>query len=78
MSVVTTRRAPAGPKPFSWSYSRLKNFETCPKRHWHVDINKDAKEEDSEQLQWGNAVHKALADRIAKGTSLPIGMARLS
>jgi len=76
MSVVTTRRAPAGPKPFSWSYSRLKNFETCPKRHWHVDINKDAKEEDSEQLQWGNAVHKALADRIANGTPLPIGMER--
>lgn len=61
-------------KPFAWSYTRLKNFESCPKRHWHVDINKDVKEEEGEQLLWGNAVHKALADRIQKGIELPKGM----
>jgi hypothetical protein len=61
-------------KPFSWSYSRLKNFESCPKRHWHVDINKDVKEEEGEALLWGNAVHKALANRIAKNEQLPVGM----
>jgi hypothetical protein len=62
------------PKPFTWSYSRLKNYETCPKRHWHVDIAKDAKEEDSEQLLWGNQVHDALAKRIGKGVELPTTM----
>lgn len=61
----------AGPRPFAWSYSKLKNFETCPKRHYHVDIAKDVKEELSEQLTYGNEVHDALAKRIAKGTPLP-------
>ena len=61
-------------KPFAWSYSKLKNFESCPKRHYHVDIIKDVKEEESEQLLWGNQVHKALAKRVSLGQSLPPGM----
>lgn len=61
-------------KPFAWSYSRLKNYETCPKRHYHCDIAKDVKEEESEALLWGNEVHKQLARRLAKGTALPDGM----
>lgn len=68
--VVTVR----GPKPFSWSYSRLKNYEACPSKHYHVDIVKDSREADSESLLWGNAVHKALARRIEDGTPLPKGM----
>jgi len=67
-TVTTTRNRP---KPFSWSYSKLKNYETCPKRHWHLDIAKDVKEEESEHIQYGNALHKALAERIEKGTPLP-------
>ncbi|HLL29018.1 MAG TPA: PD-(D/E)XK nuclease family protein [Xanthobacteraceae bacterium] len=63
-----------GPKPFTWSYSRLKNFETCPKRHYHLEVAKDVKEEESEQLLWGNQVHAACAARIAKNTPLPITM----
>jgi hypothetical protein len=61
-------------KPFAWSYSKLKNFESCPKRHWHIDIAKDVKEEDSEQLLWGNMLHKAAAKRLTVGTPLPAGM----
>ena len=66
MSIVTSFDGSAykpKPKPFSWSYSRLKNFEVCPKRHYNVDIIKAFKEEEGEALQWGNAVHKALAMR---------------
>jgi hypothetical protein len=55
------------PKPFAWSYSKLKNFEVCPKRHYNVDVIKAFKEEEGEALQWGNAVHKALANRCGKG-----------
>jgi hypothetical protein len=73
-NIVTQRFNGGSVKPFAWSYSRLKNFEVCPKRHWHVDINKDVKEEEGEQLLWGNAVHKALANLIDKGTPLPVGM----
>jgi hypothetical protein len=72
MQVVTTRNKP---KPFAWSYSKLKNFESCPKRHWHVDVQRDIKEEEGEALLWGNVVHKALADRVAKGVPLPKQMA---
>jgi len=74
MNIVTTRYGGGPVKPFSWSYSRLKNYESCPKRHWHMDIQKDVKDEEGEALQWGNAVHKALAERIDKSTPLPKGM----
>lgn len=75
MQIVTTRRGGgAVKKAFAWSYSKLKNFESCPKRHFHIDVQKDVKEEESEQLQWGNEVHKALADRLAKKTPLPVPM----
>jgi hypothetical protein len=60
------------PKPFSWSYSKLKNYEVCPKRHYNVDVIKAFKEEEGEALQWGNAVHKALAARCSpKQVPLP-------
>jgi hypothetical protein len=62
-------------KPFAWSYSRLKNFEACPLRHYEIDIAKNIKEEEeSENLTWGNAVHKALARRLSLGTPLPESM----
>lgn len=60
-----------GKKHFAWSYSKLKNFEVCPKRHFHYDVAKDIKEPESDELKDGNFVHKVLADRIAKGTPLP-------
>jgi hypothetical protein len=66
-----------GPKAFTWSYSRLKNFEACPKKHYEVDILKRAKEEESEQLGWGNRVHDALAKRCGdKRVALPPAMTR--
>lgn len=62
------------PKPFSWSYTKLKNYEACPKRHYNVDIVKAYKEEEGEQLLWGNAVHKAMAKRCGEGKELPRSM----
>ena len=59
------------PKSFSWSYSKLKNFESCPKRHYHLDIAKDVKDEESEALLYGNQLHDALAKRIGKNVPLP-------
>ena len=73
---ITTRVH--GPKPFTWSYSRLKNFEACPKKHYEVDITKRAKEEESEQLLWGNRVHDAFAKRLGeKQAPFPKGMEHL-
>lgn len=71
MQITTTRRRP---KPFTWSFSRLKNFETCGKRYFHIDVEKSIREEESEILKWGNAVHKALAEYVEKDIPLPRGM----
>lgn len=68
MQATTTRYTP---KPFSWSYTRLKNYEACPKRHYHVDIKKDWKEEESEALKYGNDIHKILDMFVRHGTALP-------
>lgn len=57
-------------KEWAWSYSKKKNFDTCPKRHYEVDIAKSYKDE-SEQLEWGNRVHKALADACSGKAPLP-------
>lgn len=63
------------PKNFAWSWSRLKNFRTCPKRSYHTDITKEFKD-DSEALRWGDELHKAIAERIAHGVVLPPTMSR--
>lgn len=61
-------------KAFAWSYSRLKNYRACPKKHFHVDIKKDCAEEQGPQLEWGNAVHSAMAGRVLEGKPLPVTM----
>jgi hypothetical protein len=59
---------------FAWSFSQLKNFETCPKRYWHYNVAKDVKEPETDQLREGNALHKAFENRVLKGTPLPLGL----
>lgn len=61
-------------KSFAWSFSKLKNFESCPKRHYEVDIAKNIKEEEGEALLWGNRVHKEMAIALTKNTPLPAEM----
>jgi hypothetical protein len=72
MQSTTVRRRAQGPKPFAWSYSRLKNFETCPKKYWHNDVAKDVQQEESEALMLGNEAHKAIAAYIEHGKQLPV------
>lgn len=69
--VTTTRHGPAPNKPFAWSWSKIKNYEVCPKRHYHLDVAKDIKEPKSEELQYGDTVHMILEQRVGKGTTLP-------
>lgn len=61
-------------RPFSWSFSRIRNYETCPRRYHEVDVLKNFKEEQSPQLRDGFLVHDALAKRIDKGVTLPSNM----
>lgn len=62
------------PTTFSWSYSALKNFETCPRRHYAYEVAREVKEPESEALKHGHAVHAAFQARVAKGKKLPLGM----
>lgn len=61
-------------KDFAWSYSRLKNYEVCPKRYYETDVEKKYNDgDDNEQLKHGELVHDALAKRCQDGTPLPVG-----
>ena len=73
---LETHRAPARQKEWSWSYSKLKNFATCPKRMYEIDICKNFVEvaEPGGPLDRGDKVHKALAKRLRDGTPLPEDM----
>jgi hypothetical protein len=57
-------------KAFSWSYSKYKNFNTCPKRFYEVDLAKNFTES-SEQLIWGNQVHDAFKRALKYKAPLP-------
>lgn len=74
---VTTVTTGGKPKPFAWSYSKLKNYESCPKRYYNVDVAKIVKEEESEQLLYGNMLHKALAEAISGKAPLPKSFSHL-
>lgn len=53
------------------SFSALNNYETCPKKFWHLRIQRDVKEAEGEALRYGKKVHKALEDFVGKGREIP-------
>lgn len=59
------------PKRFTWSYSRLKNYEVCARRYKGIDVDKEFRQDDTEQLNEGDRLHKAMAKRISEGVELP-------
>lgn len=65
---------PREAKEWAWSYSKLKNYETCPKRHYEIDILKSVKEDESENLAWGNTVHDKMAKACSGAAPLPAEM----
>jgi len=66
-------------KSFAWSYSKLKNFETCPFRYKNIDVDKKFQEAVTEgsPLQFGNRVHDALAGALKKTAPLPADLVDL-
>lgn len=63
--------------PFTWTYSKLTNYEDCPRRHYECDIMKHYDEgadkpqtKEDNPLLWGNYVHDQLAHAISKGAKL--------
>lgn len=58
------------PKEWSWSYSKYKNFNTCPKRHYEIDIAKNYIDS-GEGMAAGNLVHDLLAKACSGKQDLP-------
>ena len=56
------------------SHSGLSKFETCPRQYYLTKVAKTVVEPATVHTDWGNVVHKALEDRIMRGTPLPEGM----
>lgn len=58
----------------AFSFSALSTFETCPKKYWHLYVQKDIKDEDSEAAAEGRFIHEALYKRVIKGVALPLSL----
>ena len=59
-------------QPTAWSYSRLESSETCPRKFWHLSVQKDLKEEESSYQIEGKETHTSFANFLKKGTPLPL------
>lgn len=57
-------------KPFSWSFSKLKGYETCPLQYQQTYLLKNFRD-NTEQLDWGEDVHKKIANALVGNTPLP-------
>lgn len=57
-------------RPIAWSHSALNSFENCPRRY-HLLKERKVVEKQSEQMLWGNQVHKALELRVSEKKVLP-------
>jgi len=74
MPFVPVTTYEGGPPPVVNSYSKLKNFRTCPKKHWHVDLAPKSEriaEKRSKALDDGDFIHGAMEKRVRDGTPLP-------
>ena len=56
-------------KPFSWSYSSLTEFESCPSRFAAKRFFCTTVEAETEQTLWGTRVRKAFEERIRDGVT---------
>src|SRR5579859_6617903 len=68
-------------KEWSWSYSKLKNFEVCPRKHYEVDLAKtyaETQDDDPDSaLNYGNRVHDAFKQALLNGVALSPEMQHL-
>jgi|TARA_R100000789_G_C3018933_1_gene153099 CRISPR/Cas system-associated exonuclease Cas4 (RecB family) len=56
-----------------WSYSKIHDFEQCPKQFYHLNIVKDYEKEFADgPMKYGNEFHKAAEEYVSIGKALPI------
>lgn len=61
-------------KQTAWSYSRLINYEQCPRKFWHESVGKTIPFEKSDQMAYGDEVHKAIELFMKKRQKLPLNL----
>lgn len=54
----------------SFTFSQLDAFETCPKKFHAYNVERSVKDDDTSNLDWGNAVHDAMKKYMLKGVPL--------
>ncbi len=65
-------------KPFSFTYSKLKNYEQCGRQHEAVDIKRmPGTEPGGDAIAYGNKVHTAFKAALKDGEPLPPHMKHL-
>ena len=55
----------------SWSFSRIKSFEQCPKQFYHLKVVKDYEEPETEAMLYGTSFHTAAEEYVRDGVELP-------
>lgn len=58
-------------QPAAWSYSRIDSSENCPRKYWHVSVQKDIKDE-SPMQQEGKDTHDAFKFYLKNAKPLPL------
>ena len=54
-----------------WSYSSIKLFEQCPRKYYHIRVEKSIKEPESEAMLYGTRFHEAAEFYVKDDTELP-------
>lgn len=54
-----------------WSFSRVKSFEDCPKKYYHLKVAKDYQEPETSAMAYGTEFHLAAEEYIRDGKPLP-------
>jgi len=54
-----------------WSFSRIKAFEQCPKKFYHLKIAKDYTEPETDAMRYGTELHLAAEEYVRDGKPIP-------
>lgn len=54
-----------------WSFSRIKSFEQCPKKFYHLKIAKDYSESETDAMRYGTEAHLAAEEYVRDSKPLP-------
>lgn len=55
---------------YTWSFSALKDYTNCPKQYQEIKVLKNFYKNPTAEMTYGNVVHKACEDYVAKDTPL--------